>query len=240
MSGTKGHLHVGTSGYQYDHWRGRFYPPNLSKREWFAHYASEFDTVEINNTFYRLPELSVFKEWESAAPSGFTYALKYSRFGSHRKHLKDPDQHVPHMIERARTLKKKLGPILVQLPPRWNVNVERLDEFLKALPRTIRWALEFRDESWLNEEVFKLLRKKKCAMCIHDAIKNHPREITAPWTYVRFHGNGYAKNYSKTELRRWSEQVGAWIADGLDVYVYFNNDLKGHAVTNAQTLRDLV
>lgn len=240
MSAAKGRLSVGTSGYQYDHWRGLFYPEKLPKSKWFAHYASHFDTVEINNTFYRLPEASVFKEWERAAPAGFAYALKYSRFGSHRKHLKDPEQHVPNMVERARLLKKKLGPILVQLPPRWQVNAERLDVFLKALPRGIRWSLEFRDESWLIEDVYNLLQNRKCALCIHDAIADHPQEITTDWTYLRFHGDGYQRNYPKPELRRWSKKIGAWLSDGLDVYVYFNNDAKGHALANAKTLRELV
>lgn len=240
MGASKGRLYVGTSGYQYDHWRDRFYPKDLPKRKWFEHYAAEFDTVEINNTFYRLPNVSVFKEWASAAPKGFTFALKYSRFGSHRKHLKDPDQHVPNFLERARELKKKRGPILVQLPPRWHVNVERLDEFLKALPRNLRWCFEVRDESWLNEDVYERLRKKGCALCIHDAIKDHPQEITASWTYLRFHGDGYARDYSKSELQGWAKRVSGWLSDGLDVYAYFNNDAEAHAVKNARTLRDLV
>lgn len=240
MNAAKGQLYVGTSGYQYDHWRGVFYPEKLPKREWFAHYASTFDTVEINNTFYRLPAESVFEEWESAAPNGFTYALKYSRFGSHRKKLKDPRQHVPNMVQRARKLKKKLGPILVQLPPHWNANIDRLDEFLKALPRNIRWAFEFRDESWLNDAVFAQLKKKKCALCIHDAIRNHPLTTTTDWTYIRFHGNGYAGNYSNTELRRWSHWIADRLSDSMDAYAYFNNDAKGYAINNALTLQELI
>lgn len=240
MSAGSGRCYVGTSGYQYEHWRGVFYPEGLPKRRWFEHYASVFDTVEINNTFYRLPEASVFEEWEAAAPGGFTFALKYSRFGSHRKKLKDPEQHVPNMVDRARKLRGKLGPILVQLPPRWHADAERLETFAKALPKTIRWAFEFRDPSWLAPPVLDVLRKRKCALCIHDALPDHPKEVTADWAYVRFHGDGYAGSYSKSELRRWGRQMRAWTQDGLDVYVYFNNDAEGHAVQNARTLRELV
>ena len=153
------HHFIGTSGYQYDDWRGRFYPSELPKSAWFAYYAEHFDAVELNATFYRLPEAATFERWRAAAPEGFRYALKFSRYGTHLKKLKDAADTIGLFIARARLLGSSLGPILVQLPPRWDVNVDRLEAFLEAAPKQYRWAIEFRDPSWLCEQVYALLRK---------------------------------------------------------------------------------
>ncbi|MEA3366208.1 MAG: DUF72 domain-containing protein, partial [Candidatus Hydrogenedentes bacterium] len=191
----RGELRVGTSGYQYDHWKGVFYPDELSKNEWFEHYASHFDTVEINNTFYNLPETSTFKNWHDRAPNSFRYALKFSRYGTHMKKLKDPDASLGMFLERAEHLKTFLGPILVQLPPHWKSNPDRLDAFLAAAPKRHRWAVEFRDPSWLCESVYTVLREHGAALCVHDMLPDHPEKLTTDWTYLRFHGPQHTLKY---------------------------------------------
>jgi len=179
MSRRQGTLRIGTSGYHYDHWTGVFYPPDLSKDKWFSQYASTFDTVEINNTFYHLPEATTFEAWRRQAPEGFCYALKFSRYGSHIVRLKKPRATIGKFLQRADRLEKFLGRILVQLPPNWKADPERLAGFLKVAPKDHRWAVEFRDPRWLCEAVFAILNENRCALCIPDMIENHPRLVTA-------------------------------------------------------------
>ena len=240
MALRRGKLRIGTSGYQYDGWRGRFYPIDLPKSEWFAHYAEHFDAVELNATFYRLPEPTTFERWREAAPSGFCYALKFSRYGTHIKRLKEAHETIGLFVERARLLGTKLGPILVQLPPRWRVNVGRLAGFLEAAPAEFRWAVEFRDPSWLCEEVYAVLRQHRAALCVHDLIERHPRVHTASWVYLRFHGDRYAGSYSHQALSAAARRVRADLAEGHDVFAFFNNDVGGHAIHNAIDLRRYV
>lgn len=142
MSRTKGTIRIGTSGYPYDHWKGIFYPQDIPKKRWFAHYAMHFDTVEINNTFYRLPQQKTFEAWRAQAPTGFCYSLKFSRYASHFKRLQDPHEPIHRFLDRARHLQGGLGPLLVQLPPHWNVDADRLTGFLDAAPGTYRWSVE--------------------------------------------------------------------------------------------------
>jgi uncharacterized protein YecE (DUF72 family) len=235
-------LWIGTSGWHYDHWRGLFYPPALPRREWFSHYAAHFDTVEIDSTFYRLPEEATFDAWREAAPAGFRYALKLSRYLTHLKHLRDPAPPLRLFLERARRLRDRLGPILVQLPPRWAPDLPRLAGFLAAAPRGQRFAVELRDPRWLSDATFALLRRRGAALCIHDAIEDHPREATADWVYLRFHGAGslYAGSYPPQRLAAEARRIRAWLRRGLDVHAYFNNDAGGHAVRNALQLRRYV
>ena len=237
MSPTKGALRIGTSGYQYDHWKGVFYPEDLAKKRWFAHYAAHFDTVEINNTFYRLPQGHVFTAWREQTPPGFCYALKFSRYASHLKRLKDPEEPIARFLERATRLQEFLGPILVQLPPRWNVDVGRFADFLNAAPDTCRWAIEFRDPRWLCEEIYTLLRRHNAALCIHDLISDHPHLVTADWVYLRFHGADHGGNYPHQALMALEREIAQYLGDGLDVFAYFNNDVHGYAVRNAVALR---
>ncbi len=233
---TPGTLHLGTSGYQYDHWRGVFYPEDLPKDEWFGRYAERFDSVEINNTFYQLPEAETFDDWRERAPEGFCYAVKFSRYGSHMKKLKDPEGTIGTFLERAERLEDRLGPILVQLPPHWGADPERLAAFLDAAPSAHRWAVEVRDPSWLCAAVFDVLRDHGAALCLHDMIDDHPRELTADWLYLRYHGEDYAGGYSPQRLSAEADRIAAWLDDGLDVFAYFNNDLGGHAVEDAGNL----
>ncbi|MEJ2645406.1 MAG: DUF72 domain-containing protein [Gammaproteobacteria bacterium] len=237
MTVSPGTVRVGTSGYQYPHWRGVFYPPRLPTRKWFAYYADHFDTVEINNTFYRLPDGDVFDSWRQQAPRGFRYALKFSRYGTHIKRLKEPEAPLERFLDGAERLGRTLGPVLVQLPPHWRVNVERLSNFVGLLPRVQRWAMELRDESWLCQDVFDVLTAHNVALCVHDMIPDHPRVLTADFVYLRFHGDHYRGSYSHQFLVAQADRVADYLANEMDCYVYFNNDDQGHAARNALDLK---
>lgn len=210
----------------------------------FQFYARYFDTVEINNSFYRLPIATTFDNWRESSPPNFLFAVKASRFITHMKKLKDPQTSSEKFFLVADRLEKKLGPILFQLPPRWKLNVERFEEFLCALPGEHEYVFEFRDETWFVPEIYQLLRRHNAAFCIHDfADMKVPHEITADFTYIRFHGPTSAKyfgSYSKRELRAWSDRIERWRSDLASIYVYFNNDPEGAAIRNALTLKELI
>lgn len=230
-------IRIGTSGYQYKHWKGDFYPKDLAVNDWFNYYGGHFDTVEINNTFYKMAPAETFAEWKEVAPKDFCYAIKYSRYGTHLKKLKDPKDHVNYFMDRVSHLGDFLGPILVQLPPKWKRNIKRLEDFLKETPEGLRWAVEVRDPDWLHEELYNLLKAHDTALVIHDMIPHHPRVITSNWIYMRFHGENYQGSYSNDELEEIADDIRDHGSHGRDVYVYFNNDLGGHAIRNAQTLK---
>ena len=239
-----GKVHIGTSGWHYKHWIGSFYPEDIAANGMFRFYAEHFDTVEINNTFYRLPQLTTFDNWRSKSPPNFLFAVKASRFITHMKKLKDPHTSMAKFFLAAERLEKKLGPILFQLPPRWKVNPERFSEFLEALPTGHQYVIEFRDQSWLVPQIFALLRQHNVAFCIHDLGESQtPLELTANFTYVRFHGPGAAKytgSYPRSYLRRWAARIDGWSKELSDVYVYFNNDVGGYANQNALVLKSLL
>lgn len=237
-----GDVRIGCSGWSYKDWRGIVYPTDAPARTWFSHYEQRFDTVEINNTFYRLPAATTVEQWAAQAPPGFCYAVKVGQFGSHRMKLRDAASWLPRHLERVELLGPHLGPNLLQLPPRWTRNVERLEEFLSAAPRSIRWAVELREPSWLHDDVFDALARHGAALCIHDLLADHPWELTTGWTYVRFHGpraleDKYRGRYGPRRLGPALERMQTWIGEGVDVYGYFNNDDAGHAVTDAAWLR---
>ncbi len=240
MSSKRGKLRIGTSGYQYDHWRGVFYPMDIPKKSWFAHYIGHFDTVEINSTFYRLPQAQTFDMWREQTPKGFCFALKFSRYASHLKRLKDPRALIQKFLDHASRLTEFLGPILVQLPPNWKPDTGRLADFLAAAPRHYHWAIELRDPRWLCAEVYAILRSYAAALCIHDLIIDHPRHVTADWVYLRFHGANYGGSYTHRALTVQARQIEQYLADGLDVFAYFNNDVHGYAVQNAADLKRYV
>jgi uncharacterized protein YecE (DUF72 family) len=240
-----GEVRIGCSGWSYKDWRGVVYPAGAPARTWFAHYAELFDTVEINNTFYRLPDASTVEAWATQAPPGFLYASKVGRFGSHRKKLRDPGPWLERHLERIERLGVHGGPNLLQLPPRWGRDPERLDAFLAVAPRRIRWAVELRDPSWLHEEVYEVLERHGAALCIHDLLPDHPWRLTADWTYLRFHGphalrEPYHGAYGPKRLGPVATVIRGWVAEGTDVYAYFNNDWHGNAVRDATWLRDEV
>lgn len=236
---------VGCSGWSYRDWRGVVYPHDLPQKQWFAQYATMFDTVELNSTFYRLPTVHAVEQWAAAAPDDFVFAIKVGAFGTHRKKLTDPSSWLDKHVDRARRLGTSLGPNLVQLPPRWRRNASRLDEFLAAAPTTMRWAVELRDPSWLHEETFDVLRRHGAALCVHDLLPEHPYLLTTSWTYVRFHGphateRPYHDAYGSRRLQPWASRLADELAAGHDVYCYFNNDYHGHAVDDARKLRSLL
>jgi uncharacterized protein YecE (DUF72 family) len=239
----RGRARVGCSGWQYKHWRGNFYPEDLPQTRWFDHYASVFDTVEINNSFYRLPEESTFASWARRAPMRFEFAVKASRFLTHMKKLKDPEEPLDRLFTRMRPLGKHLGPVLYQLPPGWRVDVDRFRHFLRALPRRMRHVVEFRDPTWYDREICDLLKRHGVALCLHDMPGSATgREPVGPFVYVRFHGatSKYGGGYSDDWLRSWAEWLNAQRDAGCDVYAFFNNDVAGHAPRNAETLRRLM
>jgi uncharacterized protein YecE (DUF72 family) len=236
-------VRIGCSGFMYRDWRGVVYPAELPARKWLEHYATLFDTVELNSTFYRLPERSAVEAWEQQVPAGFLFALKLGAFGSHRMKLRDARSWLPNHVDRARRLGAKLGPTLVQLPPRWKRNTERLDEFLSAAPKEMRWAVELRERSWVDDETFRVLEKHGAALCIHDLLEDHPWVLTTSWTYVRFHGpdalaRKYWGRYGGRRLAPRAKKLEAWRDGGVDLYAYFNNDYEGHAVADAMWLRE--
>jgi uncharacterized protein YecE (DUF72 family) len=236
-------VHIGTSGWHYKQWIGDFYPPRFPPAKMLAWYAREFHTVEINNSFYRLPEEKTFKDWASTVPPDFLFAVKASRFLTHIKRLKDAEGPINLFFSRALHLGTHLGPVLFQLPPKWKADPGRLRDFLELLPREHSYTIEFRDDTWYQREIYELLQQHNVALCIHDwHTLTWGHELTANFSYVRFHGTGgrYAGNYPDNFLKKWATKIRDW-ADRLNnVYVYFNNDVEGHAVRNARTLRAAV
>ena len=237
-----GRAWVGCSGWQYKHWRGSFYNVELPQARWLEHYASVFDTVEINNSFYRLPEAATFVQWASRVPNGFVFAVKASRFLTHMKKLKDPEEPVERLFSRMRALGRHLGPVLYQLPTGWKADPQRLEQFLQVLPRA-RHVIEFRDPSWYVDEVYELLERHRVSLCLHDMRDTASGRLRiGPIVYVRFHGPSgrYHGGYSSEALQSWADWLRVQLDGGVDVYAYFNNDVGGHAPRDALTLGGLL
>jgi len=234
---------IATSGWQYGHWTGPFYPEDLPKTRLFDYYSSRFNTVEVNNSFYRLPEAKTFERWREKSPGGFIFALKASRFITHVKRLKEPEGPIKNFMERAVLLEEKLGPILFQLPPRWNINTERLRFFLEALPEGYRYAFECRDPSWFHPDVYALLKAHNAAFCIFDFdYMLSPRQVTADFVYIRLHGPAgkYRGQYSDGALRDWAGFIRNAKRRAKAVYCYFDNDEAGYAALDAMRLREML
>lgn len=234
---------IGTSGWHYAHWRGPYYPPSVPPRAMLDYYARDLDTVEVNNSFYRLPESSTFEAWKQATPQGFCFAVKASRYLTHQKKLLDPGPALERLLSAAGHLGRKLGPILFQLPPHWRCNPERLSLFLEALPAKHRYAIECRNETWHTARVYRLLQQHNVAFCLFE-LGGHitPLEVTADFVYVRLHGPGnkYQGDYPASTLKTWCRRIREWTGCGKDVYLYFDNDQAGYAIKNARTLRGMV
>ena len=236
-------IRVGCSGWQYKHWRGDFYPAEFPTGRWFEQYARTFDTVEINNSFYRWPAAETFGKWRDQAPPGFRYAVKASRFLTHMKKLKDPEEPIQRTFENVEHLGRHLGPVLYQLPPRWGLNLDRLEDFLLALPKKRKHAVEFRDPSWYVQPVFDLLRQHGVALCLHDMQGSSTGKLTVgPFVYVRFHfgTQKYGGRYDDARLDEWAEWLAEQARAGRPVFAYFNNDTGGHAPRDAVRLRDRI
>lgn len=237
-------IYLGTSGFMYRHWKKVFYPKDLPQRDWFSFYVKKFNTVELNVSFYRLPKKQTFVNWREKAGSSFVFTVKGSRYITHIKKLKEPQEPLKRFFEAADGLRIRgtKDVVLWQLPPRFKVNFERLGDFLKRLPSSWRHAFEFREESWNDTRIFKLLRQYGAAIVIQD----YPQwpiiqEVTADFAYLRFHGKPrlYTSAYSKRELGQWAKKMRGWLKKGLDCYAYFNNDALGYAIENARELRAL-
>ena len=236
-------VHIGTSGWHYGHWRGPFYPKDLAPDKMLTYYTEHFDTVEINNSFYRLPTTAALEGWCKQTPAKFCFAVKASRYITHNRKLKDPEQTFDKFMSQAGKLEPKLGPILFQLPPSWRVNVERLDEFLSVLPKTNRYAFEFRNPTWDIPQVYDTLSKHRAALCIFElAGFQSPIKVTTDFAYVRLHGPGkaYQGSYSTARLSTWAKRIQAWQEQLERIFVYFDNDQAGFAPKNALQLKGML
>lgn len=244
---SSGKLYVGTSGWSYNHWRGRFYPENLPHSKWLSFYASHFSSVEVNSSFYHLPKPSVFESWAEKTPDNFIFVVKVSRYLTHIKRLKDSLKPFELLLEAAERLGSKLGPFLFQFPPGMKKDIERLGSFLESLSvnfgTNYRYAFEFRDESWFCDTVYNVINNYGCAIVISSSPSFPYHEVvTGNFCYIRMHGGTelYSSNYSENELRKFALMIKENLDRGIDTYVYFNNDANAYAVYNAKTLLTLV
>jgi uncharacterized protein YecE (DUF72 family) len=236
-------IRVGCSGWIYKHWRGAFYPQDMAVKRWFAFYAEHFDTVEINNSFYRLPKPETFDIWREQAPPDFRYAVKANRFLTQAKKLKDCAEPLARMMAPVRHLGEKLGPVLYQLPPRFRINLDRLESFLALLPSDIVSVFEFREPSWYSDETLALLDRYGAAFCIHDMPGLvSPRWVSGTAVYLRFHGGQgkYWGRYSDSALLEWADWMTDQAKSGRAVWAYFNNDTEAHAIDDALTLKAML
>ena len=257
----KKRIYIGTSGWAYIHWKKTFYPRGLSPSNFLEFYSRQFNTTEINYSFYHLPKPTTFQKWHQQTPKGFVFSVKASRFITHIKRLKNVEEAWSQFIENALNLKEKLGPILFQFPPSFKAdreNIQRLKEFLKllanhSLPTThyslstthypLKYAFEFRHKTWIDKKVFDLLKKYNAAWVIADS-SCYPKSetTTADFVYIRMHGPGalFASKYSKQDLKKLAQKIAEYKKQGKDVFVYFNNDFYGYAIDNAKELMNLV
>ena len=237
-------IHIGTSGWSYDHWQGIVYPHGVPDRARLDYYLQRYDTVEVNATYYRWPRDTVFNGWRERLPEGFLMTVKAPRGLTHARRLREPETWLERIESGVRGLGDRLGVLLVQLPPRFPCDPERLGSFLPKVPEWIPVAVEFRDASWNREEVFGLLERHGAAYCVMSgAGLPCVLRATAPFVYVRLHGPDpnhlYGGSYSEEDLRWWADRIREWEAQGREVWVYFNNDWEGNAVRNADTLKAL-
>lgn len=236
-------IHIGTSGWSYDHWREVFYPRGLAANQRLEYYRQFFRAVEINSSFYRLPTPTALEAWYGSVPAGFTFAVKASRYITHMKKLRDSRQAVKEFMSRVEVLRDKLGPILFQLPPHWHINAERLAAFLKILPRGHRYAVEFRDPTWFSPRIYELLAEHSVAFCIFDLDSRlSPLEVTTDFVYLRLHGPkvAYRGHYDENALRTWAKSIRDWYEQGREVFCFFDNDEAAYAVKDATRLQDML
>jgi len=231
--------YVGCSGWHYDHWRSLYYPEDLPKSKWLQFYAKQFTTVELNNSFYRLPSEKAFTTWRESSPDNFVFAVKVSRFITHIKRLKNLGSAVENFLSRACFLENKLGPLLYQLPPNMKRNDEVLENFLSSLPQKYQHVFEFRHESWIDDAVFDILRRYNAGLCVFDMPGfTCPLIATSDFAYIRFHGGQslYLSCYSDEELSQWAQRIARSGQNLKAIYIYFNNDAEAFAVKNAIAL----
>jgi len=236
-------IHIGCSGWVYKHWRGLFYPEGLPQKRWFERYAEEFDTVELNNSFYRLPSGDTFEKWRKQAPPGFCYAVKANRYLTQAKKLKECEEPLQRMMTAVRCLGDRLGPMLYQLPPSMKINLERLESFLTMLPNDVTNVFEFRNKDWYVPETYALLDRHGASFCVHDMPGLRTERVAVgPIAYLRFHGGEgkYWGRYSDEGLLSWTDWIVQQARQDRPVWCYFNNDIHGHAIEDARTLKSMV
>ncbi len=235
-------IHIGTSGWNYPHWREVFYPSNLPPKKWLSWYSTQFDTVEINATFYGTPKPKTFRTWYETTPRGFIFSIKANRFITHIKRLKDVREALNRFYESLSPLEEKVGPILFQLPPTLGYQRSLIEDFLAQLDSTYLTTIEVRHASFHNQEFFDLLRRAGVALCISDTAGRYPsmvEEITAGFVYLRLHGSRelYRSCYTDEELKAWAMKIKRWRRL---TFVYFDNDAEGWAPLNASRLREML
>jgi uncharacterized protein YecE (DUF72 family) len=240
----KGNIYIGTSGWSYKHWKGTFYPEKTKATDQLNYYQQLFDTVEINNSFYRLPSAETIEHWIESVSKDFLFSVKASRYITHLKKLHDAGPAFDEFLARISKFKAKLGPILFQLPPNLKYNRERLQKFLEYLPKAQQYVFEFRNKDWYCEEVYDLLTRHNCAFCIFELAGDYtPEIVTADFVYVRLHGPGenkYQGSYTDNQLNDWAKKCKKWQRKSLDVFIYFDNDEKGYAGFNVKTLKEIL
>lgn len=243
MASALGNVYIGTSGWHYNHWKGLFYPKGLRDADQLSFYAESLNTVEVNNSFYRLPKEGTFQKWKEITPEGFLFSVKANRHITHSKKLRAVAEYTAEFIQRASHLDEKLGPILFQLPPYWKVDTGVLADFVNTLPSGYRYVFEFRNPSWYTDTVYGILNQHGCAFCIYE-LAGHlsPMEVTGNFVYVRLHGPGgrYQGSYPDTTLSDWAKRCQDWQKAGKDVFFYFDNDEHAYAPYNAKRLKELV
>ncbi len=236
-------IHIGTSGWSYNHWSGKFYPEEMKKDQWLSYYSKEFDTVEINSSFYHLPKFQTFVNWNKKTGKSFVFSVKASRYITHIKRLIDCREAVSRLFKAAEGLREKSGPFLFQLPPNLKKDKAVLKNFLKILPKNYKFAFEFRNESWFTQEIYSLLEDFKCAVVISSSPRfPYAEKFTSNLCYIRMHGSQslYSSCYSREELKTVAALIKKNLNKNIENYVYFNNDAQAYAIQNARTLIKMV
>jgi uncharacterized protein YecE (DUF72 family) len=240
----KGKILIGTSGFSYKDWIGRFYPEDLPSNQWLEFYSQNFTTLEFNNTFYRIPRPQTFINWKKRVPSDFVFSVKVNQRITHWKRLKIDSNDWGFFWQRASLLGEKLGVLLFQLPPSFKKDSQRLAKFLEQYKPPVRFAFEFRHQSWFDQEIYQILKAFNCSLVFHDAqaFPRPPFKATADFVYIRFHGQEvlYNYEYSSDQLKGWAEKIIRWQKQGRDIFAYFNNDPEAFAVKNAKELLEMV
>jgi uncharacterized protein YecE (DUF72 family) len=243
----RGRIHIGTSGWSYKHWRGLFYPEKLPARRWLEHYSQQFDSTEINGSFYKLPTPETVVAWKEQAGDGFTFCPKMSRFLTHMKKLREPEEPLQRFFGIFDPLLEAMGPVLIQLPPQLKFNPAVTEHFYSLLSGTYgdhRFAIEVRDEAWLSGESLQLMDRHGLSLVISHSSVPFPylEHITGKEVYIRFHGPAelYASSYSNQMLSQYAAKILEWSSDGRNVWIYFNNDIHGFAPVDAKRLKDLL
>jgi len=236
-------IHIGTSGWHYHHWKRSFYPEELSASNYLNFYQERFSTVEVNNTFYKMPEKKTLKEWKDTIKKDFVFSVKASRYITHMKKLKDSEEPVSNFLNKVSVFKENLGPILFQLPPKWKINPDRLKNFLESLPDEHRYVFEFRNSTWFDEKIYDLLTKYRAAFCIYDLDQRlSPKKITSDFIYIRLHGpdGAYKGQYDTQDLAGWAGAFSTWKTDVKEIFCYFDNDQAGYAAQDALRLQKMI